>query len=124
MDFTPVQDNLVARTYAEALAFPPLLKNTSSPRSTGCPFASPYAATAKRAAKIDEDSNEVHLFSQDREEVWDGYYSVLDKSDKEENLDSDFMPPDKEAKLAAAAAKVAAKKQVCQSFQHLDIEDH
>ncbi len=61
---------------------------------------------------------------QDREEAWDGYDSVLDESDKEANLESDSTPPDKEAKLAAAAAKVTAKERVRQSFRHSDIKNH
>ncbi len=49
---------------------------------------------------------------------------MLEESDKEENLDSDSTPPDKEAELAASAAKVTAKERERQSFWHLDIENH
>jgi hypothetical protein len=73
--------------------------------------------------KIDEDSNEVHLFSCDREDAWDGYSSTLDESNEEE-YNFNAMPPEEEAKVNTTAAKDAEWEQVRQSFRHLDIEEH
>ncbi len=105
------------------LGSPSHFKHICSPVSTGGTITNPNAAAAKRAAKFDKDSNEVHLFSHNREEVWDGYDSTLTESNEEEyNLVA--TPPEEEAKVAATAAEETEQEQVCQSFWHLDIEEH
>ncbi len=91
----------LSKMYAEILAMTPIrLHPGSHIPPPQAPPTNPYMG--KRTEKFDERSNEVHVFSRDRKEAWDGYDLALDESNKED-VDSDATPPDKAVELAAAA---------------------